>query len=188
MSHVTYEWVTSRMNESRHICMSHVTYARVMSYMNEACHIWTSHVTSASCSASCWAYMTMSHMHHICDDVTYACCSASCILLCIYTQDSHYERVMSHMHVTLPLASCKRQSLHNTMKHLHLALSFKTEHMWPCHICITYTSCTCIRDDDTYASCSAVLRERARKSDLEREQKRQYSAKETYNFHRSYWP
>jgi len=45
MSHVTYEWVVSDMNESCPIWMSHVTYEWVMSYMNESCHIWMSHVT-----------------------------------------------------------------------------------------------------------------------------------------------
>jgi len=38
------EWVTSRINESRHVWMSHVTYEWVMSHMNKSCHIWTSHV------------------------------------------------------------------------------------------------------------------------------------------------
>ena len=36
MSRVTYEWVTSRMNESCHIWMSHVTYKWDMSHMNES--------------------------------------------------------------------------------------------------------------------------------------------------------
>jgi len=45
MSHVTYEWVMSHMNESCHIRMSHVTYEWVMSHLNESCHIWTSQLT-----------------------------------------------------------------------------------------------------------------------------------------------
>ena len=50
MSHVkyqsvTYERVTSHMNESRHIWMSHVTYERVTSHMNESCHVWMRHFT-----------------------------------------------------------------------------------------------------------------------------------------------
>jgi len=64
MSHVTYEWVTSSMNESRHICTSRVKYQRAMSNTNEPClpsataarfqraahesvmsHVKTSHVT-----------------------------------------------------------------------------------------------------------------------------------------------
>ena len=40
-----YEWVTSHMNESRHIWMSHVTHEWVTSHMNKSRHIWTSHVT-----------------------------------------------------------------------------------------------------------------------------------------------
>jgi len=43
MSHVTYERVTSHVNESRHIWMSHVTYERVTSHMNESRDIWMSH-------------------------------------------------------------------------------------------------------------------------------------------------
>jgi len=39
MSHVTYEWVMSHMNESCHIWMSHVTYEWVMSHMYESCPI-----------------------------------------------------------------------------------------------------------------------------------------------------
>ena len=37
MSHVTYGWVMSCMNKSRHAQMSHVTHERVMSHIN-ACH------------------------------------------------------------------------------------------------------------------------------------------------------
>jgi len=40
---VTYEWVTSQLNDTRHVWMSHtwsshVTHERVMSNMNESCH------------------------------------------------------------------------------------------------------------------------------------------------------
>jgi len=45
MSHVTYGWVMSHMNESCHVWMSHVKYGWVMSRMNESCHVWISHVT-----------------------------------------------------------------------------------------------------------------------------------------------
>jgi len=45
MSHVTYEWVMSHMNESCHIWMSHITYEWVMSHMNKSCHIWIRHDT-----------------------------------------------------------------------------------------------------------------------------------------------
>jgi len=64
MSHVIYQWVMSRMNESCHTWMSHVvyesmtlwgctwcyiwicyvTYGWVMSHMNESFHTWMSHV------------------------------------------------------------------------------------------------------------------------------------------------
>ena len=55
MSHVTYEWVMSRMNESCHVCMSHVTYEWVV---YEACHIWWIHVTCMN--KSC--HIGMSHV------------------------------------------------------------------------------------------------------------------------------
>ena len=45
MSHVTYEWVMSRMNESCHVWMSHVTYEWVVARMNESWHVWMSRVT-----------------------------------------------------------------------------------------------------------------------------------------------
>jgi len=57
MSHVTCEWVTSHVNESRHIWMSHVTYERVTSHIDEPCHIWMSNVTYI------WV---MSHMNGSC--------------------------------------------------------------------------------------------------------------------------
>jgi len=57
ISHVTYEWVMSHMNESCHIWMSHVTYESVMSHIHESCHIWMSHVTYE------WV---MSHMNESC--------------------------------------------------------------------------------------------------------------------------
>jgi len=45
MSHVTCEWVMSRVNESCHMWMSHVTCEWVMSHVNESCRMWMSHVT-----------------------------------------------------------------------------------------------------------------------------------------------
>jgi len=73
MSHVTYKWVMSHMNESCHIQMSHVTYEWVMStcysgmshftyewvmsHVNEACHVWICYVTRMNACD-----MTHSHM------------------------------------------------------------------------------------------------------------------------------
>jgi len=45
MSHITYEWVMSHMDESCHIWMSYVTCEFGMLRRNESCHIWMSHVT-----------------------------------------------------------------------------------------------------------------------------------------------
>ena len=62
ISHVTWECVTSRMNELCHIWIRHVTCGWVISFMNESCHssfiqlifllceschVWMSHVTCA---------------------------------------------------------------------------------------------------------------------------------------------
>ena len=45
VSHVTYEWVTSHMNESHHIWMSHVTYEWATSHVNATRHVWMRLVT-----------------------------------------------------------------------------------------------------------------------------------------------
>jgi len=45
MSHVTYEWIMSHMNESCHAWMSHATYQWVMIQISESCNIWMSHAT-----------------------------------------------------------------------------------------------------------------------------------------------
>jgi len=60
MCHVTYKWVMSHMNESRHIWMSHVTNEWVMSHMNVSCHTWMSHVTWVSHTSS---HVTYTHTH-----------------------------------------------------------------------------------------------------------------------------
>ena len=86
MSHVTYEWVMSHMNESCHIRMSHLynliywrmnewcpmsewTHEWVMSRMNESCHIWTSHVTYE------WAMspIQMSHVSYVISHMNESC-------------------------------------------------------------------------------------------------------------------
>ena len=56
-AHVTSEWVMSHMNESCHIWMGHVTYEWLISRMNESCYIWMSHVTCE------WV---MSHINESC--------------------------------------------------------------------------------------------------------------------------
>jgi len=45
MSHVTWEWVMSHMNESCHIWISHVTCEEVMLHVNWSRHMWVHHVT-----------------------------------------------------------------------------------------------------------------------------------------------
>jgi len=56
---VTYEWVTSRMNESRRIWMSHVAWQWVMAHK---CHTWL-HSSSTVCtyiSLLIWLYNSIS--------------------------------------------------------------------------------------------------------------------------------
>jgi len=71
--HITYEWVTSHMNESCHIWTSHVIHEWVMIHKDESCHIWTSQVTYER---------VMSHMNE----------SGH-----IWMSQVTYEWVMSHM-------------------------------------------------------------------------------------------
>jgi hypothetical protein len=51
MSHVTVEWVMSRMNESCHVWMSHVTNEWVMSYGYVSCDMRMSYVTYNRCTS-----------------------------------------------------------------------------------------------------------------------------------------
>ena len=45
MSHVTYPWVMSHINESCHVWVNHVTYQWVMSHINKSWRIWISNGT-----------------------------------------------------------------------------------------------------------------------------------------------
>jgi len=77
MSPVTYKWVMSRMNESRHIGTNHFTYEWVMPHtnesyhvirrmnelchhMNDSCHVWISHAIYE------WVMSQMNESCHIC--------------------------------------------------------------------------------------------------------------------------
>ena len=81
ISHVTYEWIMSRMNEWRHVWMSHVTYEWVTSHMNESCHTWMSQVTHTwICQITCeWVTSHMNESRHV------------------WMSHVTYEWVMSHM-------------------------------------------------------------------------------------------
>jgi len=93
MSHVTSEWVISRMNESRR------TYQLVMSHiwMSHVTHIWMSHVTHIR-HMNGSPHLWMSH-------VTYECVTSqteSCDTHMNESRDTHttYEWVMSHMNAS----------------------------------------------------------------------------------------
>ena len=124
MDHVTYEWVMSHMNESRHIWMSHVTYEWIMSHMKDSCHIWMSHVSYE------WV---ISHMY---ETVSH-----------IWLGHVTYEWVMSHMH----------ESCHTWMSHVtyewvmsQMMRCSTSCHTWGSHVTndlhhVTHECGTCMR-------------------------------------------
>jgi len=61
MSHVTYEWVMSHMNELCHIWTSHVTYECLIPHTIESFHIWMRHTFWAAQHLPVWE-STMSHV------------------------------------------------------------------------------------------------------------------------------
>jgi len=105
MSHVSYEWVISRINESCHTWMSHVTYEWVMSHMNESCHMWLSHVT--------YDWVT-SHMN---SHVTQFYCTYTFEFGQYMNESRHIW--MSHMTVER-VASHKSESCHTGLLHIHI--------------------------------------------------------------------
>jgi len=82
--HVTYGWVTHRMNESRHMWMSHVLYEWVTLHTNESRAVWMSHVPCewVMSHINVWAMSYMNESCHICH---------------IWMRHVTYKRVMSHM-------------------------------------------------------------------------------------------
>ena len=84
MSHVTYKWVMSHINESCHTRvrnvthravmsrMSHVTYTRVMSHINKSCHVsekcpnWLMYLNSSPVSHATYKWV-MSNMNEAFD-------------------------------------------------------------------------------------------------------------------------
>jgi len=107
ISHVTYEWVLSHMNESCHIWMNHVQYEWVMSHMNESYHAWMSHVpytrewsTNPKGVAIVTYEQVMSHMNESCHIWVMSHINDSC---CIWMGHVPCEScpiwVMSHTHL-----------------------------------------------------------------------------------------
>jgi len=92
MSHVTYQWVMSRMNESCHIFTASYPSAAGMSHIwishatrrNESCHIWMSHVEYG------WV---MSHIYSMRKWVTSH--TLGCVLQCVAVGCSALQCVMN---------------------------------------------------------------------------------------------
>jgi len=121
-SHVTYEWVTSRIRLSHVTQMyeSRYTYKRVISHITESwCHVWMSHVTHMDASYHTYewvmSHIWMSHVTHM---------NESC---------RKYGWVMSHIwmcHVTHMNESCHTNEW--VISHLNKS--------W-CHWCINRFAC-----------------------------------------------
>ena len=95
-SHVTYEWVTSLMNESCHLWMSHVTYEWDMLPMCESRHMRISHVK--------YIYKQISHVTH---RKIYAC-----FVRARFTFVREYKWVASHKRVTSHMNKWRDKSIH----------------------------------------------------------------------------
>jgi len=139
MSHATYAWVISHMNESLycthitndpcHTWMSHVTYTWVLSHTNQSCHTRMSHVT--------WVMLHMHESCHICmSQLTYAWVTL------LYT---HYEWSMSHMNEWCPIQTiswhtwASRVTYEWVMTHMNESchirmIDFIYERLWMNHI------------------------------------------------------
>jgi len=107
--YISYEWVMSRMNASRHICMSYVKWEWVMSRINESCHVWMRHVTYECVMSyhneSCHMWTWRSRVTHgrVMSDINAHChtwMSSSNESCHMWTWMSHvtHERVMSHIY------------------------------------------------------------------------------------------
>jgi len=146
MSHVTSEWVISRMNESRrtyqlvmshiwmshvtHIWMSHVTHIR---HMNGSPHLWMSHVTYecvTSQTESCHTYMSKPRDTHTTYDwevlyiwmshVTYECVTS-------HTESCHTHMNESHdTHTTYEWVMSHMNASHRWLSHV--------THIWMSHV------------------------------------------------------
>ena len=123
MSHVTYEWVTSRMAlhtyleivlyESCPLWISHMCIGRVwighVTHMYGSCHtyewvmshIWMRHVTymNESCHTCEWvmSHMWMSHFTH----VNESCHICEWVMSHMWMSDSTYEWIMLHINDNL---------------------------------------------------------------------------------------
>jgi len=150
MSHVTYEWVMSHINESCHMWMRYNTQVRgeesedligvlagVMLYMNESCHTGASHLIRVYESFHTYAWV-MSRMCELCQTGTgrgewRADRGAFCAIilyspLSLYLSHSHtytYTRTNTHMHAHTHTYSLSF-SLSLTHTHTHTSTHTRT--------------------------------------------------------------
>jgi len=120
MSHVTYEWVMSHINESCHVTYewfnSQVMYERVMSHLKQSCHTWAL-VQPKSFIESCHIWMSrvtyewvMSHINESCH---------------MWMSHFTYEWVMSHMN-----ESCHIWMSHVTYEWVMSHMNGSFQHIW----------------------------------------------------------
>jgi len=121
MSHVTYEWVTSHMNESRHIWTSYVAYECVVS---PACIFLYRHT---------WRAMT------------HPCLSYSNVSRHIWMSHVTYEWVTSHMNES------RHIWMSHVISEWVTSYLNKSRHIWMCHVPKIRFSCTSIpwRENNT---------------------------------------
>jgi len=77
MSHVSYEWVMSHMNESCLIWMSHVSYEWVMSHMNKS---YLTRAPSPPLDRRSWLWLNAQNVHMAMRIYTYEIKLCTCIL------------------------------------------------------------------------------------------------------------
>jgi len=160
MSHVLYGWVTSLLDQPHHLWISHVSCEWVMSRMNESCPM------SSSTSPRAHTSLVMSHMNESChirmshvlhewvmSHMTESFHKSKKRVLPCHMWMSHvtYEWVTSHMdescHIWLsPFTGARNESYHITYE-WELPITYKSRHIWMSHV--TYGWVT----SDTNESC-----------------------------------
>jgi len=122
MSHVTYEWVMSHMNDSYHIWKSLDTYEWVMTHMNLSCHMWMGHVTCE------WVMLHMNEPHY--EVISHVNESwRRCESCHIWMSHVTYEWVMSDMNESCHKACHIRPRIRRARVTCH-----ESCHTWPTYV------------------------------------------------------